>query len=72
MHFKSGFNRETGIHVAAHHQDTSPSLFFPYQKLREAQRKGFMFILSFHGRWFSIIDAQLSDALEPFWRSFAV
>lgn len=75
MHLKSGFDRETGFHVAANDPHTSPSpsvsLFF-YLKLREAQQRGFMFILSVHRIRFSIIDAQLSDALEPFWRSFAV
>lgn len=45
--------------------------FFLSRKLKEAQRRDFMFILSSHGTQLCIIDAQLSRALEPFWRSFA-
>lgn len=71
MHFKSEFNRETSIHVAERVWDTSIFFFFFHQKLKEAQRRDFMFILSSHGTRLSIIDAQLSDALEPFWRSFS-
>lgn len=40
------------------------------RKLKEAQRRDFMFILSVHGMQLCIIDAQLSRALEAFWRSF--
>lgn len=58
---------QQAIHI---HLPLPLSLFFI--RSSEAQQRGFMFILSVHGTRFSIIDAQLSDALEPFWRSLAV